>query len=378
MTQDKLPTAPIPDPQSINRILLIKFKHIGDVLLATPVIESLKARYPTASIDFLLHAETAHMVSSHPDVANVITFSRGKGKMFTVKLIYGLWRQGYDLTVDLSGGGDRGAIWSFLTGAKTRLGTRVLKGLAGKRFLYTHTLPIPNSRSHSVLRDLYLLSLLDIQPEKPNMAFHFEDEDQNKGKKLLAEAGISADVPYAVIHPTSRWMFKCSSDAMMAEVLDKLSTDYNLRTVITCGPDIKERDRLERIASLCKSEPLTFPGNLTLKELGAVLSGARVYIGVDTSISHMAAALNVPSLALFGPTGAYNWGPWPNGQDGEAYPARSGVQRAANGTHAVIQMDWDCIPCGKAGCDDSKISKCLTEITTDMVCLELDWLLKGE
>jgi heptosyltransferase-3 len=85
-----------------------------------------------------------------------------------------------------------------------------------------------------------------------------------------------------------------------------------------------------------------------LKELGALIAKARFFFGADSAPMHLAAAVNTPAVALFGPSGAFNWGPWGEG-------------------HLVIQKDMDCVPCGRDGCEGTKISRCLVELSPEEV-----------
>jgi heptosyltransferase-3 len=94
----------------------------------------------------------------------------------------------------------------------------------------------------------------------------------------------------------------------------------------------------------CRAAPVDLAGRLSLKELGALISKARLFFGADSAPMHLASAVNTPAVALFGPSGVYNWGPWGEG-------------------HLVIQKDWDCVPCGKDGCEGGKVSRCLVELT---------------
>lgn len=362
-----MPLSPFKD---VRNILIIKFKHIGDVLLSVPTVKALKQTFPYATITYLLNDETAPMIERLPYVKEVIRFDRKQGLFYQLSLLARLHHQGFDLTVDLSGGGDRGALWSFFTGARYRIGTLPAgkKGMAGKTYLYTHAAQTPDVRHHSVIRDLEIVRPFGIETHDLSVDFAVPDQVATSVHNKLAKKGLAPGEAYAVIHPTSRWLFKCADDVVMAECIDRLEEVFGLSVVVTCGPAQAELDRLSGVLSHCRTHPVAFPGELNLKELGAVLAGASLYIGVDSAPSHLAAAMNVPSIVLFGPTGAYNWGPWTDAAGENPYPLEKGIQRA--GKHVVLQQDWACVPCGKAGCEGSQASKCLTQITVEQVMAE--------
>jgi heptosyltransferase-3 len=362
---------------NVERILIVKFKHIGDVLVSVPTLRALRATFPDARIGYLLNADTAAMVEDHPALDEVLRLHRDRGIRHQLALLWALRRRRYDLTVDLSGGGDRGAIWSFLTGARYRIGTLPTgrQGMRGKRHLYTHLAPTPDARLHTVMRDLAIVRPFGIDAQPPIMDLHGPDETRQAMRQRLTDAGIPPGTPYVVVHPTSRWLFKCANDAAMGAIIDGLAQTGGLAVVVTCGPRAEELARLDTILGHCATRPIVFRGDLALKQLAAVLAGARLYVGVDSAPSHMAAALDVPSVVLFGPTGAYNWGPWPNSAETHPYPERRGLQRA--GRHVVIQQDWPCVPCGKAGCENSRVSDCLMATDPAVVLGEAERLLGG-
>jgi heptosyltransferase-3 len=97
-------------------------------------------------------------------------------------------------------------------------------------------------------------------------------------------------------------------------------------------------------------------GTLDLKQLGALIAGARAFIGVDSVPMHIAAALGTPTVALFGPSGDIEWGPW-------------------QVPHRIVTTPYPCRPCGQDGCGGSKISDCLMTITPGQVLAALDDLL---
>jgi heptosyltransferase-3 len=103
----------------------------------------------------------------------------------------------------------------------------------------------------------------------------------------------------------------------------------------------------------CRATPINLVGRLTLKELGALIAQARFFFGVDSAPMHLAAAVGTPAVALFGPSGDFNWGPWGEG-------------------HLVIKKDWDCLPCGRDGCEGSKKSRCLAELSAAEVLEKME------
>ena len=126
---------------------------------------------------------------------------------------------------------------------------------------------------------------------------------------------------------------------------------------MTAAKDSRESKKLQNILKLCHSKPLYFDGTLTLPEVSLLNSKALAFVGVDTGIMHLSAANNIPTFAFFGPSVVTIWGPWDNDLDSSTYNKQNGIQQM--GKHFVYQEDFDCIPCGRAGCNDTKISDCL-------------------
>lgn len=373
-TEEKHPSSP-PFP-GVKRILVIKFKQIGDALLSIPAIRALQENFPEASISYLLNEITAPMVASHPCVGEVIPLKRKQGWRYEAKLLWSLRKKKFDLVVDLSGGGDRGAIWSFLSGAKIRIGTLPagFQGLRGKRRLYTHLAPTPHALGHTVLRDLAILRPFGITTPCPQLDFFVPKEDQIAAQTRLSQQNIPPNTPYGIIHPTANWLFKCGDNQELARVIDSMEAKLGIKPVLTCGPLPRELEQFAAIRALCQQPHAAFPGNLTLPQLAAMIQGARVFLGMDSAPTHLAAALSIPTVVLFGPTGAFNWGPWPNHPNGkQPYPLLRGIQQS---NHCLIlQKEWPCVPCGKSGCDFTRISRCLIEITHEEMLTAMVTLL---
>lgn len=376
----------------IKKILVIKLRHIGDVLLATPVFRALKETFPDAQISAIVNSGTEEVLKGNPFVNEIIVFDRRVKKLSPIKryireidFLRKIIAKGFDMSVDLTGG-DRAAVISFISGAKYRLGWKSKKGFIGKRHLYTH-LSEPDGERHMVLQNLNVACQFGIKTEDLSVDFYIQEEDRVFVRKILKENNVNESANIVHIHPTSRWLFKCWKDEYVAEIIGWLLDEGNT-VIVTSSSDKREMEKAKRILSLVGSRftihgsrLLDLCGKTTIKQLGAISKAADLFFGVDSAPMHIAAAVGTPVVALFGPSGAFHWGPWENKQKSEVrnqksektpYPERNGVQ--AFGINTVIQRDWDCIPCGKDGCNGSKISKCLEDIRPEEVIM----VLKGK
>jgi len=353
-----------------RRVLLVKLRHIGDALLGTAVATGLKAWAPECRVTYLVPAGSEELLALCPDVDVVLTVERRASRNGLVEYLAGQWellrtlrRGDYDLALDL-GGGDRSAFLAWWSGAPTRIGTAPTHERGRHRTrLYTRMVT-RDVLAHTVQQDLEVLRAAGIAAKTASIRLRIPGGLAHQAAARLEAAGIERTRPLVVLHPTSRWAFKAWPEAKVAGCVRRLRAE-GIQVVLTCGPDGEERRRLVRIVEEVQAPVAQFPGTLTLPELAAVLASAQAFVGVDSAPAHLAAALGVPSVTLFGPTGAYNWGPWVPTASRTPYPATAGIQAA--GPHLVIQRDWLCVPCGMAGCLFSKRSDCLEDIGVEEV-----------
>lgn len=368
--------------RNVRRILVIKLRHIGDVLLTAPVFRALKETFPGALVTALVNRGTEEMLTGNPFVDEVIPFDRGVKKLSLpaklgreARFLREIRSRGFDMTVDLTSG-DRPALISLASGARYRLAADPgRKGFAGKRHCYTH-LAERRVHLHTVLQNLSVVEQFGITTTKPAVDFFIPEEARIRVRGMLREAGIGEGEAVVHIHPTSRWLFKCWNDAAMAAVIRWL-LERGVKVVVTSSPERKELDKAAAIFAHLPPHPglLALLGKTSLKELGAVAERADLFFGVDSAPMHIAAAVGTPVVALFGPSGVFHWGPWDN--DAAAglgvavpYPLRNGVQ--IYGRHTAIQRDWECVPCGKDGCEERKVSRCLKDIRPEEVMAVLE------
>jgi heptosyltransferase-3 len=336
-----MPAMPTPN---YERILVIKLKQPGDVLVSTPVIAALKEAWPGCHLTYLVPRGTEAMVSGHPGLDGLMVVDR-RGETWgqALKFIRDLRQQRFDLVLELSGG-DRGAIYSRLSGARERLGFQHPRQPFWQRHgCFTRLLPRPPVKMHMVDQNLEAVRALGIEPVKPRLQFFWDDQVDQRVQDLLRSCQL-ADRPFVVMHPGAGWRFKCWTPAGYARVIEAFEQEWGLPVVLTGTRAAHEQELLAAVHQECRAAPIDLAGRLSLKELGALIARARLFFGVDSAPMHLAAAVNTPVVALFGPSGVFNWGPWGEG-------------------HLVIKKDWDCLPCGQDGCEGSKVSRCLVELT---------------
>jgi len=341
------------------KILIIKYRNIGDVLLVTPLISNLKLFYPDAQIDFALNRGTEEMITLNPNVSEVLVYDRSQIK--SLNLVNKIWKEfqflssfrnkNYQVVINLTEG-DRGCLIAILTKAPVRIGYPSSNRLLKKAF--SHTLPKQNFR-HTIETNLDPLKSLKIPIKSKKVNLFWTDKDD---EAIIRE--LNAIDNFIHIHPVSRWLFKCISDFTMSRIIDYCEIELGIKVVITSSSENLEIQKVNNILKDSKSKPLNLSGKLSLKETAALNKKAKLFIGVDTAIMHISASNNVPVLAFFGPSGANHWGPWDNNLMSSGYKNNSGFQ--VMGMHRVFSESRICQPCGKDGCSGSKISDCLMSL----------------
>lgn len=344
---------------SPRRALIIKLGHIGDVLVTTPVITALKNTWPELSIDMVVNQGTEAMVRHNPLLNEVLILKREHASSLAalpwhLGFIRGLRGRRYDLALEMSGG-DRGAFLAWISGAGLRVGFEPKEPhLRAKAF---HRLaPLWDLEHHLVETFQGQLQALGIEAPPGGLSFYPGPEGEARAKQLLAAAGLG-HATYALVHPTSRWMFKTWTPAGVAAVMGHLA-EAGFKLVLTSGPDPAELEWVRRLKDNLDAQLPLFDisGQLDLYTLGALIKRARMFFGVDSAPMHLAAALGTPVLTIFGPSGESMWGPW-------QVPAE------------VVVGACEEHPCGRSGCDGSKISRCLDELEPAVVIAAADRLL---
>ena len=345
-------------------ILVIVTRRIGDVLLTTPLIRSLKRAWPAAAIDVLVFAGTQDVLAANPDIRRVIAVAERPQWRDHFTLLWSVARR-YDIALSVVPS-DRPTLYAWLAG-RWRAGLVVdAPKHRWKTWLLQRWAPFDNRDTHTVLMHLALAAALDIAPWYEVVAAWRESDCAELARQLP----FALTEPYAVLHTFPKFNYKMWQGVAWVEVAQWLQM-RGVRVVLSGGGDADELDYVDTIAREIPGA-IDLAGKLTLSQVACLLAHARGYVGPDTAVTHMAAALGIPVVAFYGPTDPVKWGPWPAGYAGAVNPwRRLGTQVVNNVT--LIQGAAACAPCFNEGCNRNvaSFSDCLQQLASSTVVAAL-------
>lgn len=356
------------------RILVVATRQIGDVLLTTPLVRALRVRWPQARIDVLGFAGTLGMLAGNEDVAQRIEVPARLGAGGAAALVRKLWRR-YELAL-VTDAGDRAHLIAWLASSRR---TGIVPGEGGsiwwKKLLLLHAVPSAGDRgdTHTVMEKLALLA-----PWQDVQGMPAPRVVPPPGIALPPDIDAQLQAGFVVVHAPSMWSYKQWPLEHFAAVVRRLLAQGR-QVVLTGSGSARDRECIAPLRAL-EQPPrlLDVSGRLDFNHLTTLLSRASLYIGPDTSVSHLAAATGLPVLAVFGPTNPQRWAPWPASAAQPVQFLRTGLMQQA-GNVTLLQSDKACVPCGRAGCEDHRqsTSECLPAITPERVLEQAERLLAG-
>lgn len=336
------------------RILVVALRRLGDVLLTTPLIASLRRAWPDATIEALVFADTAGILAGNPDLDAVVTMPAKRTFAQSVALAMRLWRR-YDLAISTQSG-DRPTLFAVLA-SRTAVAPVEARasGTFKSRFL-ARQVPVATG-VHRVEDMLRLADALGIE-RAPKLT---------PPRALPFDGKPSGD--YAVIHAAPMFRYKQWTVEGWRAVAASLKA-RGLTVIATGGPAAEERAYLDDVWR--GADVTRLDGTLNWGQLSGLLAGAKVFIGPDTSVTHLAAAAGCPTVALFGPTDPRLWGPWPVGGLNAPWADIGAVQQRGNVW--LVQHAFPCTPCQLEGCERKlrSYSACLDALTPQQVMIAVD------
>ena len=353
-----------------RRILVVVTLRIGDVLLSTPVIRSLRLAWPQAEIDVLVFEHTEGILLRNPDIHRVITDPVRPGFWEHLHLISSLFRR-YDLALTTIMG-DRATLYAWMA-AKMRIGMQDgSRKHRWKQHLLSSWAGYDHVDTHNVLLNLRLADVLGIK-RSHEVVVAWDSSDENSVVEALP-FDMRAE-RFAVLHMSPKFPYKMWQRDGWIE-LARWFEENGIRSVLSGSGDPDELAYVEQIFRSMPFGTINMAGKLSLAESACLISCANCYVGPDTAVTHMAAALGTPTVALFGPSNPVKWGPWPKGYGEDRNPYQmKGLQRVSN--VVLLQGEGDCVPCMEEGCErhNASLSDCLQNLPAASVIAALRELL---
>jgi heptosyltransferase III len=351
-----------------KKVLFIATRQIGDVLVTTPLISKARELWPDAEFHFLGYKGKLDMLKGNPDIDQIIETSDRPGFGEYLSLFNQLFQR-YDLAF-VTQPSDRAYLYG-LVAAFRRVGvlgghpqgkqSNANKQNAWKKFISMHTVEIDYFTQHVIAEKLRLLEVFFRNPS--DLFANPINVTPPIGEALTPVIASELTQAYVVIHPGPLTAYKRWPLSHWQKLISSI-VNRGFQVVLSASPAKQDlqlnRDILSLLEPNVRQKVIDTAGKLSIPQVGSLLRAASLYIGVDTSITHLAAACNTPTITLFGATPPTNFGPWPNGFIGtQPYQMRARTQTVGNIT--ILQGPGECVPCRKAGCLDraNSNSECL-------------------
>jgi heptosyltransferase-3 len=338
------------------KILVITLRRLGDVLMSTPLIRTLRRRWPGATLDTLLFAGSERIIKGNTDLDNIITIPQRPSFKQTLSLARRLGRR-YDLVISTQTG-DRPTLYAFMA-SRRRVAAVPMRGGGAwwKRYAHERGVPIGHNwhryeEMQALARALGLTLIPDTVCPQGGSA-----------------SPVAPSTPYAVLHATPFERYRRWSTEGWRGLAHALAK-RGLAVVVTEGRDPAEQAYVEEIFG--SLDVIRERGRLDWPGLAALLKGAAVYVGPDTSMTHLAAAAGCPTVSLQGPTNPMRTGAWPAGGFSRMWERVGTIQNRGNVW--LVQNPLPCLPCEESGCErhlDSH-STCLDEMSVAQVLAAVD------
>ena len=339
------------DWSEVRKILLVRLRSIGDTVLATPSISALKRFLPNVEVDILVEDWVAPVLSSHSQLNNVVVLERG-GLRARARVARELRAANYDVVYNLHGG-TTATFLTRATGARHRVGFKSYQYAQ----LHNHQAPSPlllwgQQKTHSVEQQLALLGWTGVPvTDRPRTQLGIAPEAVETVNEQLSAAGL-ADRKVALIHPAAAFATKQWAAENFARVAEYVA-ERGFAPVAVVAPN--ERAVLDSLVAESSVNVMTF--DLSLPEVTALAARSQLFIGNDSGIAHIAAAVGTPSVVIFGSSNVAHWRPW-------------------NSAAAEIVFEaMPCQPCHGYFCEKFAQPECILRVPVTRVTAAIDRVL---
>lgn len=325
------------DKTEIKRILIIKLRGIGDVILSTIVLKNLKSQFPSAVIDYLTEKPSRDALSNIPEVNDILLYNR-KSAVQKIKQILEIRRRGYDLVFDFFSNPSTAQI-TFLSGAKYRVGFPY----RGRKYAYNLFGPADRDKYHAADLHLKTLENIGIASEQKELLFSIPVEENKFADSFISASNLTGK--YIVgLCPSGGWQSKKCMPYKFAQFAELINKNYNVEFLILWGPgDYNDAVEIQKALNF----KTTLAPQTSIKQMASLIAKCSVLIANDSGPMHMSAAIGTPTIALFGPTNPFLQGP---------YGAK----------HETARLDeLECINCDLTECPKKR--ECFSEMPPELI-----------
>ena len=342
------------DWSQVRKVLFVRLRSIGDTVLATSAVNALRRFLPDAQIDILVEDWVAPVLAEHPSLSSVISLERNS-LAARARIAREIRASGYDVVYNLHGG----TTSTFLTRAS---GARHRVGYESYQYAKLHNHQAPSAsflwgqeKTHSVEQQLALLGWTGVPvTDRPATQLAITQTATFLIQERLRDSKLEGK-RLALIHPAAAFATKQWAAENFARVVEYLErADFSSVAIVGPGQD-KVLDELQRN---CSAPITTF--NLSLPEVSALASRAELFVGNDSGIAHMAAAVGTPSVVIFGSSNIAHWRPWTRAES------------------EVVFEEMPCQPCHGYFCEQFEQPECILRVPVKRVIAAIERVLASE
>ena len=342
------------DFSRVRKVLLIQLGDIGDVVWTEPTVRAFRETFPLTEVSILARGGFGELLEAHPGVRRVFNVAVAKGGILAeiraqAGLVGALRRERFDVVFDLRAG-DRGALMARLSGAPVRVSHHYPRDIPfWRNSLFTHIVQPPPLETlvHGAAEQTLGIARefgVDTKDRAPRL--HVSERVKARVSSILRDSGLEDAERWVSVNPFSRWPYKEWPHERWVPVFEGLWARHRLAAALVGSPD--ERHKASQLAARLSCPVFVLAGKTTLAELAGVLSRAAFHVGVDSAAPHIAAAVGVRTITLYGPSDWRYWSP-------------------PGDRHLVVAPGDECAPCLQKGCEGKGWSRCLEEMPVERV-----------
>ncbi|MEK6646472.1 MAG: glycosyltransferase family 9 protein [Candidatus Firestonebacteria bacterium] len=329
------------------KILIIKLRGIGDVLLSTPAIKSVKNKYPDSFISVLTEKPGTEVLKENPYIDEIITLDKNLNLYEKIKFLKSIKDKKFDIAIDLFGN-PRSAILTLISGAKKRIGHNIRV----RRFCYNIKVKGSEKIEYAVCPNIDIIKTLGIDTVNIDLVLKLNQYEKDFASKFFSQYTNEKKDLFIGVNPASSWATKVWKKENYISLIQSIVQKYNAKIFILWGPG--EEKLAKDILNSTKGISIIIPPT-NIRQLMGIIQKLDLLITNDSSPKHIAVALDVPTVTIYGATDPKAWNP------------------PDDSRHHIVWKGLSCQPCNKVKCNTLE---CLEEITVTDVLEAVDKAFK--